>query len=360
VRRRAITSSSDRSQLPRGVGGPDSGRAQAVLELQQVSVRFEGRRRLSNIFGAAAPATIGVDDISLTVNRGELLALVGESGCGKTTTALVCLGLLKPDQGHVWLQGQEIYSASRRKLRPLRKRIGPVFQDPYSSLDARFQVQDIVAEPLLIHERQIPRHERQHRIEAALAAVRLAPPELYLERYVHELSGGQRQRVALAASLVVGPDVIVADEPVSMLDLSIRVGILQTLRDLADQGVGILMITHDFSTAVHVADRIAVMYRGRVVESGSAEAVFRRPAHPYSQALIELVGGKHSGVGSAVQVLPGEAQKRHADAHAGCPFYSRCPHKTGECLASVPELSVVDDSADGSHTAACLLVGQRL
>jgi oligopeptide/dipeptide ABC transporter ATP-binding protein len=359
VRRRAITPPSDRLRRPSGVvAQPDLGQASAVLELQEVSVRFEGRRGLSNVFGAAAPATVGVDRISLAVNRGELFALVGESGCGKTTTALVCLGLLKPDQGRVWLQGQEMYSVSRRKLRPLRKRIGVVFQDPYSSLDARFQVRDIVGEPLLIHERRLARHERDRRIEAALAAVRLAPPELYLERYVHELSGGQRQRVALAASLVLRPDVIVADEPVSMLDLSIRVGILQTLRDLADQGVGILMVTHDFSTVVHVADRIAVMYRGRVVESGSADAVFRRPTHPYSQALIEIVPGRRRDGGSRAQVLQGEVQKRHADRHEGCPFYSRCPHRTDECLATAPELAAVDDPADRSHRAACLLVGR--
>ena len=211
-----------------------------------------------------------VEGVSFTVARGELVALVGESGCGKTTTAQAVLRLVEPVSGRIEFDGDDITGLQSRALRPLRRRMQLIYQDPYESLDPRLSVQAAVEEPLQIHGLGGSRKERRERVRDALARVELSPPELFLERYPHELSGGQRQRVAIAASIVLGPDLLVADEPVSMLDVSVRAGVLNLLDGLRKEGLGILMITHDLSTAARFADRIAVMYLGRIVEQGPA------------------------------------------------------------------------------------------
>jgi peptide/nickel transport system ATP-binding protein len=292
-----------------------------------------------------------VDGVSFTVARGELLALVGESGCGKTTTAQTVLRLLEPDGGRIVFDGADITTLPYRALRPLRRRMQIIYQDPYESLDPRLTVRSTVEEPLLIHRAAGSKRERAELVRDALARVELTPPELFLDRYPHELSGGQRQRVAIAASLVLGPELLVADEPVSMLDVSVRAGVLTLLNRLREAGLGILMITHDLSTAARFADRIAVMYLGRIVEEGPAEAVVAEPQHPYTKALLSVVPRRDPRERSRPQILTGEAPDA-VRIPPGCRFHPRCPIAIADCRRIDPPL---DPVRGPRHRAACIL-----
>ena len=277
-----------------------------------------------------------VDGVSFSVGRGELLALVGESGCGKTTTAQTVLRLLDPVAGRISFDGEDITTLPNSALRPLRRRMQIIYQDPYESLDPRLTVKSTVEEPLLIH-RSGSKRERAELVRDALARVELTPPDLFLERFPHELSGGQRQRVAIAASIVLGPDLLVADEPVSMLDVSVRAGVLRLLDSLREAGLGILMITHDLSTAARFADRIAVMYLGRIVEEGPAEAVVRDPQHPYTKALLSVVPRRDPRDRSRPLILTGEAPDA-IRIPRGCRFHPRCPLAIADCREIDPLL----------------------
>ena len=294
-----------------------------------------------------------VDGVSFTIARGEMLALVGESGCGKTTTAQTILGMVAPASGTVRLNGTDVTGLPERRMRPLRRQLQMIYQDPYESLDPRFRVEATVGEPLLVHGIGRSRAERRDLIVAALERAGLSPAEAFLARYPHELSGGQRQRVAIAASLVLGPDLLLADEPVSMLDVSVRAGVLTLLDRLRRDGrMGILMITHDLSTAAHFADRIAVMYLGRIVEHGPARQVVRNPRHPYTKALLSVVPARDPRVRSSPQLLAGETPNP-VDVPAGCRFHPRCPIAVERCLTEDPALR---PAAGPGHEAACLLV----
>jgi peptide/nickel transport system ATP-binding protein len=227
-----------------------------------------------------------------------------------------------------------------------------IYQDPYESLDPRFRVEATVGEPLLVHGIGGSPSGRRELVVAALERAGLSPAEAFLSRYPHELSGGQRQRVAIAASLVLGPDLLLADEPVSMLDVSVRAGVLALLDRLRRDGqMGILMITHDLSTAAHFADRIAVMYLGRIIESGPARQVVRHPRHPYTKALLSVVPARDPRVRPAPQLLAGEAPNP-VHVPTGCRFHPRCPIAVDRCSAEDPALRVMDGSA---HEVACLL-----
>lgn len=290
-----------------------------------------------------------VDGVSLTVAPGEFVALVGESGCGKTTTAQAIMRMAKVTAGTITYRGRDITTFSQREMRPIRHEMQLIFQDPYESLDPRFRVRDTVIEPLQIHG---VTDNREERVRAALERAGLTPAELYIDRYPHELSGGQRQRVSIAASLVLEPTMLLADEPVSMLDVSVRAGILGLLEELRKSGLGILMITHDLSTAAHYADRICVMYLGRVVEEGPAHEVIRNPQHPYTKALVSVVPQPDPDRATKPQILQGETPNP-VNIPSGCRFHPRCPVAEARCQNEDPQLRPV--GGDGQQ-AACLLI----
>ena len=294
-----------------------------------------------------------VEGVSFTVDEGELVALVGESGCGKTTTAQSVMRMVHSTAGAIRFRGRDITDASARELRPLRREMQIIFQDPYESLDPRFRVRKTVEEPLVIHGIGSAGADRERRVRDAMERAGLVPPDLFLDRYPHELSGGQRQRVAIASALVLEPKLLLADEPVSMLDVSVRAGILTLLDGLRKAGLGILMITHDLSTAAHYADRICVMYLGRIVEEGPARDVVRNPQHPYTKALVSVVPKRDPRLTTQPQILTGEAPNP-IDVPSGCRFHPRCPVAEARCRSEDPALHAAVAAGDAAHRAACL------
>jgi len=326
-----------------------------LLEVDDLVVRYPVARGLMGTLARRPKLDVhAVEGISLSLREGELLALVGESGCGKTTTAQAVLRLVDPVSGAIRFEGRDITALRARALRPLRRRLQIVYQDPYESLDPRLRVRAAVEEPLLIHGLGGSKAEREQRVIDALARVELSPPELFLDRYPHELSGGQRQRVAIAAGLVLEPRLLVADEPVSMLDVSVRAGVLQLLDGLRQSGLAILMITHDLSTAARYADRIAVMYLGRIVEEGPAAEVVRNPQHPYTKALLSVVPHRDPRLQRRPQILRGETPDA-VRIPSGCRFHPRCPVAIDSCRSEDPLLER-PASAVPEHRAACLLL----
>ncbi|TML94300.1 MAG: ABC transporter ATP-binding protein [Actinobacteria bacterium] len=326
-----------------------------LLEVEDLVVQYAVARGLIGAVRRTPRQSVhAVDGVTLSVRAGELLALVGESGCGKTTTAQAVLRLVDAVSGTIRFEGREITRLGARSLRPLRRRMQIVYQDPYESLDPRLRVQATVEEPLLIHGLGGSKAERTERVRAALARVELSPPELFLDRFPHELSGGQRQRVAIAAGLVLEPRLLVADEPVSMLDVSVRAGVLHLLNGLRESGLGILMITHDLSTAARFADRIAVMYLGRIVEEGAAREIVRNPQHPYTKALLSVVPRRDPRDRMRPQILSGETPDA-VRIPSGCRFHPRCPVAIEECRDHDPLLRRPHKAETPEHRAACIL-----
>ncbi len=324
-----------------------------LLEVAGLRTRYPVRRSIADRLARRPRQWVrAVDDVSFSLRRGEMVALVGESGCGKTTTAQTILRMVEPTAGTIMVDGQDITALSQRRLRPLRRGIQMVYQDPYESLDPRFRVRQTIAEPLLVHGIGSTKAERDGLVASALERAGLAPASLYLDRYPHELSGGQRQRVAVAAALALDPVLLLADEPVSMLDVSVRAGVLALLDGLRKDGrLGVLMITHDLSTAAHFADRIAVMYLGRIVEYGPARSVINDPQHPYTKALLSVVPDRDPRRRKAPQILSGETPNPVA-IPSGCRFRPRCPLAEDRCAETDPELKPV---AGPAHQVACLL-----
>jgi len=294
-----------------------------------------------------------VDGISFDINKKETFALVGESGCGKTTTARVILNLIEPTSGEVFIDGENIFEkfkqASKEEKLELRRKMQMIFQNPYGSLDPRMTINDIVSEPFVIHK-HVAKEDRCERVYELLKLVGLE--EYHAERYPHEFSGGQRQRICIARALAVEPEFIIADEPVSSLDVSIRAQILNLLGDLQKtMGLSFLYISHDLSSVRQISQRVAVMYLGEIVELASSDELFDNPLHPYTQALIEAVPIPDPKVKKMKARLRGEVPSPITPP-SGCRFNPRCPRATAACSQKKPELTEVKKG----HFLACFQI----
>ncbi len=293
-----------------------------------------------------------VDDISLTIRRGETLAVVGESGSGKTTLGRAILRLSKPTSGEIWFDGVDILRIKRRQLMPYRRRVQVIFQDPYSSLNPRMTAGSFVGEPLVVHRLTATKAEYQARVAELFRSVGLDPA--MTGRYPHEFSGGQRQRIGVARALAMQPEFIVADEPVSALDVSIQAQILNLLEDLQEQfGLTYLVIAHDLSVVRHIASRVVVMYLGKVMEVADNVQLFDDPLHPYTQALMSAVPVPDPRIERTRQrqVLVGDIPSP-ANPPSGCVFHTRCPIAIDECKGEVPPLR----ETKPGHWTACIRV----
>jgi oligopeptide transport system ATP-binding protein len=296
--------------------------------------------------GGPPPVVHAVDGVSFEVNVGETLALVGESGSGKTTLARLVLGLLEPTAGRIVFDGEDVTHPSRDQSRRLRRQVQVVFQDPYSSLNPRRRVGDAIREPLDIHRVGTPA-ERRRRVGELLEQVHL--PQRYARGYPHQLSGGQRQRVCIATALALGPKLIVADEPVSALDVSVQAQILDLLAELQENtGIAYLLISHDLGVVEQVSDRVAVMYLGKILETGPLERVFERPEQPYTRALLSAIPDADPTVEREPIRLTGDVPSP-VDAPTGCPFHPRCWLAVDVCSHVLPPLIEYDQD----HFAAC-------
>lgn len=325
--------------------------ADYFLEIHDLKKRFLAGR--PGLFARRVDYIHAVDGISLQLRRGEAVAVVGESGCGKSTLALTLMGLEEPTEGRIVFESKEITHANERDRKLLRQRIQMVFQDPYESLNPTQTIGEIVAEPLAVHKLAPDRAERQRRVQQALEDAGLRPAQNFIHRYPHELSGGQRQRVVIAGALVLEPTLLLADEPVSMLDVSIRAEVLNLLAELRQtRGISVLFITHDLGTVSYFADRVAVMYLGRIVEIGPTPAVLLNPQHPYTKALLSVVPVPNPRLRRQRLILQGETPNPIA-IPAGCRFHPRCPAAMPACRESDPAFVAVSEG----HQAACLLLG---
>lgn len=288
-----------------------------------------------------------VDDVSFSIKRGETLGLVGESGCGKTTVGRTILNLYKPTAGEIWYDGKLI--KSRDDIREFRKKATMVFQDPYSSLNPRMTVSDIIAEPLDVHQLYISKEQRRERILELMGYVGLNSE--HASRYAHEFSGGQRQRIGIARSLAVNPEFIVCDEPVSALDVSIQAQVINMFDELQERlGLTYLFIAHDLLVVRHISNRIAVMYLGKMVELADADEIYKNPLHPYSKSLLSAVPIPDPKIARANQriVLSGDIPSP-LNAPSGCPFRTRCRYCKGDCSESMPDFNEVSKG----HFVAC-------
>jgi oligopeptide/dipeptide ABC transporter ATP-binding protein len=322
-----------------------------VIDIRGLRVHYQLRRSLGAwLRREPAPVVRAVDGVDLRIGQGEIVALVGESGSGKTTTGRALVRLAPITDGQVSLEGRDVTTVSGRDLRAYRRRVQIIFQDPYESLDPRRTIGDQVAEPLSVQGVGTA-DERARRVDQALEDAGLRPAARFRDRFPHELSGGQRQRVSIACAMVLDPDVLVADEPVSMLDVSLRSGILRVMLDLRERrGVGILFITHDLSLAWLIADRIAVMYLGRIMEIGPAEELVHDPRHPYTRALLSVMPSPDPARRRQRQILRGETPDA-SRIPSGCRFHTRCPLAFDRCRVEDP---IPLEVAPG-HTAACFL-----
>ncbi len=323
-------------------------REEVVLEVDNLVKHFPLTTGV--LFRRQIGAVQAVDGVSLQLHKGETLGIVGESGSGKSTLAKLLMRLEEPSSGTAHFHGQNIYDLGGRALRELRRNIQIVFQDPYSSLNPRMTVGDIVGEPFDIHPEVAPRGQRRKRVQELLDVVGLNPE--HINRYPHQFSGGQRQRIGIARGLALRPEIIICDEPVSALDVSVQAQVINLLEKLQDEfGLSYIFIAHDLSVVRHIADRVAVMYLGRIVEIGSESQIYEKPTHPYTQALLSAVPVPDPSVrGQRQQIILSGDVPSPANPPSGCRFRTRCWKATDKCAQEDPELTVRPGS---DHESAC-------
>ena len=320
----------------------------ALLEVENLVKHFVASR---SVFGRPTAFVKAVDGVSFSVDAGETLALVGESGCGKSTVSRLVLRLIEPDQGDIRFEGRDLLGMGANELRAFRRDAQIIFQDPYASLNPRMTIGQILAEPLVLHD-LAPKERRRERVEELLRLVGLEPR--FARRYAHEFSGGQRQRIAIARALAVEPKLIICDEPVSALDVSIRSQILNLLGDLQQRlGLAYIFVSHDLAVVKHIADRVAVMNLGHIVETADAETLFASPHHPYSRALLSAIPVPKPQMRRNRMVLEGEMPSP-IDPPSGCRFHTRCPFAIDRCRIDVPQLLL----SGADHLTACHRVGE--
>ena len=328
----------------------------ALIVVQGLKKYFPVKRGfIETILSGGKTSVKAVDNVSFFVRKGEIFGLAGESGSGKTTTGRLLIRLVDPTEGKIIFKGKDITNLSSRELKPLRREMQIIFQDPYESLDPRMLVKEIIAEPLRIQGIARTEEEIEERVKIVLSEVELVPPGEFLHRFPHELSGGQRQRVAVARAFVVNPDFVVADEPVSMLDVSIRAEILRLMINLVQKyGTSFIYITHDLALAKHICDRLAILYLGKIVEMGPTDRVINNPLHPYTQALIAAVPVPDPRYKRGDLPISGEIPSP-INPPPACRFHTRCPFAFSECTRVEPLLVEVEQN----HWVACHMVGKR-
>jgi oligopeptide/dipeptide ABC transporter ATP-binding protein len=320
------------------------------LEIRGLKKYFEAGR--PSLFSREQRLVHAVDGVNLSLRRSEVIALVGESGCGKSTLGLLLMGLEDPTDGKVIFEDKDITHLNDGQRKDLRRKIQMVFQDPYESLNPTQTIAEIINEPLLVHGIGGTQSERDERVKKAMEDAGLKPAEVYLNRYPHELSGGQRQRVVIAAALVLEPEIIIADEPVSMLDVSIRAEVINLLAELRiTRQIAVIFITHDLGSVGFFADRVAVMYLGRIVEIGTMLEVLEKPQHPYTKALISVIPVPNPRLRHERIILQGETPNP-INIPSGCRFHPRCPVAFDACKLSDPPIETLSKT----HQAACLLI----
>jgi oligopeptide transport system ATP-binding protein len=318
----------------------------SLLQVRELTKYFEIKRG----FFWGEPAKVrAVDGVSFDLLRGETLGLVGESGCGKSTTGRLILRLIEATAGDVLFEGTSIFKAGKSEMRALRQRMQIIFQDPYSSLNPRMTVEQIVGEGIVIHKLCKTRHERRERVADLLQKVGLSPEQMH--RYPHEFSGGQRQRVGIARALAVNPKLIIADEPISALDVSIQAQVINLLEDLQDQfNLTYLFIAHDLRVVEHISDRVAVMYLGKIVELADSQELYAKPMHPYTEALLSAIPIPDPTTKRRRIILEGDPPSP-INPPPGCHFHTRCHKRFDRCDKDVPTLREVEPR----HWVSCHL-----
>ena len=331
---------------------PNTQHSAPLLEVRNLKKYFPVR---SGVFSRISGWVKAVDDVSFVVRRSETLGLVGESGCGKTTVGRSILRLIEPTSGEVRFTGEDILKMDMAQLRQKRRQMQMIFQDPYSSLNPRMTVGAIIGEPLRVHG-LANGADLDRRVHSLLDRVGLSPS--YASRYPHEFSGGQRQRIGIARALALNPQFIVCDEPVSALDVSIQAQILNLLEELQQQSsLSYLFVSHDLNVVEHIADRVAVMYLGKIVEIASVDELFRNPRHPYTVALMSAIPVPDPTVRTKRQVLTGDVPSA-LNPPAGCPFHTRCPHVMEICKTVMPQATRMNEEKE-THTVWCYLYDQE-